>query len=139
MNILDWLLHHNEARNTREQSERNSEALERILKIIPRLRMARRYQELLAPAVAAALEYESELVASLPSACEASVSAWSSAILAGLFRDTRRVDQGVQPLGGTACAFRSEPRLAGGLRCTGDGDDRAPCARRSARRRHDAP
>jgi hypothetical protein len=78
MSILDWLWHHDEAQSTREQSERSNEALKRILEIIPRLRMARRYRERLAPAIAISLRYENTLVASLPAAHEASASAWSS-------------------------------------------------------------
>ena len=57
--------------------ERVSETIERIAKLHPQLRLARHYQNRLAPAVATSLAYVGELVDSVPAPREASGAAWS--------------------------------------------------------------
>jgi hypothetical protein len=52
------------------------ETVERVMRLHPHLRLARRYQASLAPAVATSLAYLAELVDSLPPAREASARAW---------------------------------------------------------------
>jgi len=55
------------------------ETIERVVQTTnPRLKFARRYRALLAPAVETALAYTGELVNSLPPVREASVAAWAS-------------------------------------------------------------
>jgi hypothetical protein len=53
------------------------EAVERIVALSPHLRMARRYESRLEPAVRVALRYVSGIVAAIPPAREASADAWS--------------------------------------------------------------
>lgn len=76
MGILGRLFHPDpyQAANAR----RIGETIERVMKLHPHLRLARRYQARLAPAVATALRYMDELVAALPPAREASAAAWAS-------------------------------------------------------------
>jgi hypothetical protein len=78
MGILDWLINRGEDRVEQQESERVTEAIERILAINPRLRMARRHRERLTEAVTVSVRYEDGLVASLPAPHEASAAAWSS-------------------------------------------------------------
>jgi hypothetical protein len=78
MSILSRLWHRDEPRGTPEQEERIDATIERILTMIPRLRMARRYRTRLAPAVAAYLRFETAMLASLPAARQASINTWSS-------------------------------------------------------------
>lgn len=78
MGILDWLINRGDDRAEQQESERVTEAIERILAINPRLRLARRYHERLAEAVTVSVRYEDSLVASLPAPHEASAAAWSS-------------------------------------------------------------
>ena len=72
-------------RGGREGSARNDQqtplvnaAMERIVDLNPQLRLARRYQAQLEPAVSTSLKYVSDLVAALPSPREASADVWSS-------------------------------------------------------------
>lgn len=78
MSILSRLWHRDDERPTQGQQQRIDATIERIVTMIPRLRMARRYRERLASAVAAYLRDEAKILASLPAAHEASVGAWSS-------------------------------------------------------------
>jgi hypothetical protein len=78
MGILSRLLHRDTVQIAPQEEARIDESVERIAAMNPRLRMARRYRERLAPAVAASLQYADELVASLPAPHEASSNAWSS-------------------------------------------------------------
>src|ERR1700675_1606476 len=78
MGLLDWFLHRDRGQIPVDERARINETLERILRIIPRLRNARRYRERLAPAIAASLRYVDDLVASLPACHEANADAWSS-------------------------------------------------------------
>jgi hypothetical protein len=55
-----------------------ADAVERIVALSPHLRMARRYEARLQPAVVTALRYVAGIVAAIPSAREASAAAWSS-------------------------------------------------------------
>jgi hypothetical protein len=55
-----------------------AEAVERIVALSPHLRMARRYEARLEPAVVTALRYVAGIVAAIPPAREASAAAWSS-------------------------------------------------------------
>ena len=55
------------------------ETIERVVQTTnPRLKFARRYRALLAPAVETALAYTGELVNSMPTAREASSAGWAS-------------------------------------------------------------
>jgi hypothetical protein len=54
-----------------------AEAVERIVALSPHLRMARRYEARLGPAVATALRHVGGIVAAIPPAREASAAAWS--------------------------------------------------------------
>jgi hypothetical protein len=56
---------------------RVAEAVERIVALSPHLRMARRYEARLEPAVVVALRYVAGVVAAIPPAREASAAAWS--------------------------------------------------------------
>ncbi|ALK96543.1 hypothetical protein AB595_13740 [Massilia sp. WF1] len=56
---------------------RVAEAVERIIALSPHLRMARRYEARLAPAVTTTLRYVGGIVAAIPPAREASAAAWS--------------------------------------------------------------
>ncbi|MGZ5182418.1 MAG: hypothetical protein ACXWC2_18205 [Ramlibacter sp.] len=53
-----------------------ADAVERIVALSPHLRMARRYETRLQPAVVTALRYVREIVAAIPPAREASAAAW---------------------------------------------------------------
>jgi hypothetical protein len=56
---------------------RVAEAIDRIVALSPHLRMARRYEARLAPAVITALRYVDGIAAAIPPAREASAAAWS--------------------------------------------------------------
>jgi hypothetical protein len=73
MGILNWL-----SGADRAGTQRISETVERVMALHPHLRLARRYQARLAPAVAAALAFLGELAQSLPAAREASKAAWGA-------------------------------------------------------------
>lgn len=77
MGILSWLLNTDNPADEKNTQQIN-ELVERILKLHPQLRLARRYQARLAPAVATSLEYVGKLVDSVPAAREASAGAWAS-------------------------------------------------------------
>ncbi|MBS1190502.1 MAG: hypothetical protein H6R10_2294 [Rhodocyclaceae bacterium] len=77
MGILNWLRHG--GRGESEQGKQLiGEAVERIVKLNPQLRLARRYQARLEPAVATSLKHVGDIVASAPAPREASAAAWSS-------------------------------------------------------------
>jgi hypothetical protein len=76
MNIFNWLLGNDSPADV-QHAQWVGEAVERIVKLNPRLRLARRYQERLKPAAATALDYVIDLVGSLPPAREASAAAWT--------------------------------------------------------------
>jgi len=78
MNIFNWLRSHDDVRTEREESEQVRDAVDRVMALNPRLGMAQRCRERLAPAVAAALRYATNLVASLPAPHEASARTWAS-------------------------------------------------------------
>jgi hypothetical protein len=60
----------------KQHREQINETVERVMRLHPHLRLARRYQASLAPAVATSLTYIGALVDSLPPAREASAPAW---------------------------------------------------------------
>jgi hypothetical protein len=74
MGILSWLLRSDPA--DPQDRQRIDDTVERIMQLHPQLRLARHYQATLEPAVATALKYVGELVASVPAAREASAAAW---------------------------------------------------------------
>lgn len=78
MGIFNWLRSNDDARTERQPPERVREAINRVMALNPRLGMAQRCRERLAPAVAAALRYATDLVGSLPAPHEASARTWSS-------------------------------------------------------------
>jgi hypothetical protein len=78
MSILSRLWHRDDPSGTPEEEERIDATIERILTMIPRLRMARRYRTRLAAGVTAYLRFETAMLASLPAARPASINTWSS-------------------------------------------------------------
>ena len=60
------------------KTEGVDEAVERIAALYPMLRLARRYQANLRPAVATSIQYVTDLIASLPPPHEASAHGWST-------------------------------------------------------------
>jgi len=83
MNIAHWLTRLMPARNSHDRDGepdrvRVTDAVERIIALSPHLRMARRHEARLQPAVVTALRYVAGIVAAIPSAREASAAAWSS-------------------------------------------------------------
>ncbi|KAA0998787.1 hypothetical protein FVF58_43150 [Paraburkholderia panacisoli] len=79
MGILARLFHREGTSEKRAQdSAQVSEAIERIAKLTPQLRLAERYQERLAAAVSTSLDYVRALVDDMPPAREASASAWTT-------------------------------------------------------------
>lgn len=79
MSILDRLFHRD---GTSEKSASGSaqvnDAIERIARLTPQLRLAERYQERLAAAVNTSLDYVRALVDDMPPAREVSASAWTT-------------------------------------------------------------
>jgi len=78
MGLLDCLFKRGDGPLASHDSERIDRALERILTTLPRLRMARRSEKRLRPAVTVALRYADEVSAALPAPHEASLKAWAS-------------------------------------------------------------
>ncbi len=76
MGFLSWLSRSDPA--DPEEKQRIDEAVERVMRLHPQLKLARRYHAKLAPAVATALKYVGGLVDSVPAAREASAAAWST-------------------------------------------------------------
>jgi hypothetical protein len=74
MGIFRWLRRNDNSSDT----EQVREAVERVLTLNPRLRMAQHCTERLAPAVKVSLRYARDLVASLPVPHEASARMWAS-------------------------------------------------------------
>lgn len=77
MGIFSWLLHGSSATGVQDR-QRIAEAVDRIVRLSPQLRLAQRYEARLEPAVATSLKYVGDLVASLPAPREASAATWSS-------------------------------------------------------------
>lgn len=77
MGIWNWLRHGGRAGGGQDK-QLLGEAVARIVKLNPQLCAARRYQARLEPAVAAALGYLADLLATVPAGREASAAAWSS-------------------------------------------------------------
>jgi hypothetical protein len=65
-----------DAAATREREQVDT-IIERVLQLHPQLRLARRYRQQLAPAVAGALAYARGLIDAVPAAREASAAAWA--------------------------------------------------------------
>jgi hypothetical protein len=61
-----------------EDAKRIAEAVERLTRLSPQLRLAKRYRSRLEPAVAVSLKYSDDLIASIPASREASAAAWST-------------------------------------------------------------
>jgi len=83
MNIAHWLTRLRPTRHAQDGAGepdrvRVADAVERIVALSPHLRMARRHEARLQPAVVTALRYVAGIVAAIPSAREASAAAWSS-------------------------------------------------------------
>ncbi len=76
MGILSWLSRTNPA--DLEDKQRIDEAVERVMRLNPQLKLARRYHAKLAPAVGTALRYVVGLVDSVPAARDANAAAWSA-------------------------------------------------------------
>lgn len=78
MSILDWWRGRGGSAAGTLDRQRVEETVERVVQMTnPRLRFARRYRARLAPAVESSLVYVRDLVASLPTARDASRAAWS--------------------------------------------------------------
>jgi hypothetical protein len=79
MSILDRLFHREgKSEKSAQDSAQVSEAIERIARLTPQLRLAERYQERLAAAVNTSLDYVRALVDDMPPAREVSASAWTT-------------------------------------------------------------
>ena len=80
MGILNWLRrgHAESVQQTQEDKQLIGEAVERIVRLSPQLRLARRYQARLEPAIATSLKYVGDIVATLPAPREISATTWSS-------------------------------------------------------------
>jgi hypothetical protein len=78
MGIFNWLRSNDDARTKRHEPEQVRKAIDRVMALNPRLEMAQRCRERLAPAVAAALRYATDLIATLPAPHEASARTWAS-------------------------------------------------------------
>ncbi len=78
MDFLRRLFHRDQAKIAPQERDRINEALDHILAMHPRLRMARRYRERLSPAIAATLQYVDDFMRSFSAIHEASASSWSS-------------------------------------------------------------
>lgn len=75
MGILSWLSRTDPA--DLQDKQRIDQTVERVMRLNPQLKLARRYHAKLAPAVATALKYVVELVESVPAARDANAAAWS--------------------------------------------------------------
>jgi hypothetical protein len=75
MGFLNRLVRHDPAAERDRQGV--AETVERVMQLHPQLRLARRYQKRLAPAVATSIRYMRELVDAVPAAREASSAAWT--------------------------------------------------------------
>jgi hypothetical protein len=78
MGIFNWLRSNDDARAGLQEPAQVREAIDRVMALNPRLGMAPRCRERLAPAVAASLRYATGLVTSLPAPHEASARTWAS-------------------------------------------------------------
>jgi hypothetical protein len=76
--MLDWIFHHDPVQVAPHKAAQINEAIERVVAMHPRLKMAPRYKERLAAAVEVTLQYIVDHLALLPAAQDASVNAWSS-------------------------------------------------------------
>jgi len=83
MNIAHWLTRLRPARHAHDRvgepdRVRVADAVERVVALSPHLRMARRYEARLQPAVVTALRYVAGIAGAIPPARAASAAAWSS-------------------------------------------------------------
>lgn len=79
MSILERLFHRkHKSENRAPGSEQVSDAIERIARPSPKLRLAERYQERLASAVRTSLDCIGTFVDDMPPAREVSASAWTT-------------------------------------------------------------
>jgi hypothetical protein len=80
MKLAQWLSGLRTKRDAPGEPDRAhvADAVDRIVALSPHLRMARRYEARLAPAVATALRYAGGIVDAIPPAREASAAAWAS-------------------------------------------------------------
>ena len=78
MGIFRWLRRDDNSSTERRDMGQVKETVERVMTLNPRLRMAQRCGERLAPAVEVSLRYARDLVASLPLPHEASARTWYS-------------------------------------------------------------
>jgi hypothetical protein len=79
MGLLDWLRGGHPSAAGGPAAAAVGEAVERVVQTAnPRLRFARHYAERLAPAVASAMTYATELVGAVPPAREATAAGWSA-------------------------------------------------------------
>lgn len=81
MNIAHWLTRLRPARHAHDGEPdrvRVADGVERVVALSPHLRMARRYEARLRPAVVTALRYVAGIAGAIPPAREASAAAWSS-------------------------------------------------------------
>ncbi|MEM5386236.1 hypothetical protein VSR68_21905 [Paraburkholderia phymatum] len=78
MGLLRWLFNRERVHVSVADAARIDEAVERILAIHPRLKLASHYRRRLKRPVAATLQYVDELIASLPATLDANAAAWSS-------------------------------------------------------------
>jgi hypothetical protein len=77
MGILDWWRRRGGIAKDAQSAEQIDAAVERIVKMNPRLRLARRYRARLAPAVATTLAYAKSVVAAAPAPRDAGAAGWS--------------------------------------------------------------
>jgi hypothetical protein len=77
MGLFDWLWSSKLAEEGID-AQRIDKAVERLVKLSPNLRLARRFRERLDPAVATSLKYVDDIVASIGAAREVSAAAWST-------------------------------------------------------------
>lgn len=78
MGILAWWRHRGGTAKDAQSAERVDAAVERIMKMNPRLRLARRYRVRLAPAVATTLAYAKSVVDAAPVSRNAGAAGWSA-------------------------------------------------------------
>ncbi|MBP0596094.1 hypothetical protein J8I87_42115 [Paraburkholderia sp. LEh10] len=77
MGLLLRLFHRNRTHVSPENAARIDEAVDRIVAVHPRLKMANRYRYRLKQPVAATLQYADQLMASLPATIDANADAWA--------------------------------------------------------------
>lgn len=78
MGLFNWMWHRNEEAAAPPASDEVREAVARIVKLHPQLRLVEEYEAHLTRAASVSFEYVDRLVGALPAAREASAAAWSS-------------------------------------------------------------